>query len=79
MVLKGNLGLSVKFPKKSFKIVFLVIPSVKHLKKYEKGGFLEKYFEFPKKSLKIVFLRLPSVKHLKKYEKGGFLEICINL
>ena len=40
-VLKGNLDLSVKFPKKSFKIGFLVIPSVKHLKKYEKGGFLE--------------------------------------
>jgi len=45
-VLKGNLDLSVKFPKKSFKIGFLVIPSVKHLKKYEKGGFQRDIYKY---------------------------------
>ena len=39
-VLTGIWRNSLKFPKNSFKVGFLVIPSVKHLKKYEKGGFL---------------------------------------
>jgi len=41
LVLTGNLEKSRKVPKNPLKIVFLRLPSVKHLKKYEKGGFLE--------------------------------------
>ena len=36
-----NLEKSRKFPRESLKLGFLALPSVKHFKKYEKGGFLE--------------------------------------
>ena len=45
-VLKGDLEKSLKFPKKSLKIGFLVIPSDKHLKKYEKGGFWKGLYKY---------------------------------
>ena len=35
-----NLEKSRKFPRESLKLGFLALPSVKHFKKYEKGGFL---------------------------------------
>ena len=38
LVLNGNLEKSRKFPRESLKLGFLALPSVKHLKKYEKGG-----------------------------------------
>ena len=40
-VLTGIWRNSLKVPIEPLKIVFLALPSVKHLKKYEKGGFLE--------------------------------------
>ena len=40
-VLTGIWRNSLKVPIEPLKIVFLALPSVKHLKKYEKGGFVE--------------------------------------
>jgi hypothetical protein len=45
-VLKGNLEKSRKFPRESLKLGFLALPSVKHFKKYEKGGFWKGLYKY---------------------------------
>jgi len=43
---EGESGEIGKIPLKSFKSVFLALPSVKHLKKYEKGGFSKGLYKY---------------------------------